>query len=87
MKQVAALSLAFLLAGCLPALQEEQITVSAEGKIEVEPDSVRQSVFFRSREASSDEKAALWPLCDEMYADFALYRARTNRDIPIFICE
>ena len=47
----------------------------------------RDKLKLRAREASSEEKAALWPLCDEMYADFALYRARTNRDIPIFICE
>lgn len=47
----------------------------------------RDKLKVRAREASSEEKAHLWPLCDEMYADFALYRARTKRDIPILICE
>ena len=42
---------------------------------------------LRAREAGAEEKAALWLLIDEMYADFALYRARTDRDIPVFVCE
>jgi len=42
---------------------------------------------LRAREATIEEKADLWPICDEMYADFVLYRARTTRDIPIFVCE
>jgi deazaflavin-dependent oxidoreductase (nitroreductase family) len=42
---------------------------------------------LRAREAATEEKADLWPICDEMYADFARYRARTTRDIPIFVCE
>lgn len=42
---------------------------------------------LRAREATTEEKADLWPICDEMFADFARYRARTTRDIPIFICQ
>lgn len=37
--------------------------------------------------ARADEKADLWPICDSHYAPYADYRARTDRDIPIFICE
>lgn len=47
----------------------------------------RDILKLRAREASSEEKEELWPICDEIYADFALYRARTKRDIPIFVCE
>ncbi len=42
---------------------------------------------LRARLAAAGEKPALWPLCDAQYAPFADYRARTSRDIPIFVCE
>lgn len=42
---------------------------------------------LRARLATVEEKPALWPLCDAQYAPFADYRARTSRDIPIFVCE
>lgn len=42
---------------------------------------------LRARLAAPEEKAALWPICDEHYAPYADYRARTSRDIPIFVCE
>lgn len=44
-------------------------------------------IKLRARLASAEEKAALWPVCDSHYAPFADYRARTSRDIPMFICE
>jgi deazaflavin-dependent oxidoreductase (nitroreductase family) len=42
---------------------------------------------LKARLAKGEEKAALWPLCDQHYAPYADYRARTTRDIPVFICE
>lgn len=39
------------------------------------------------RLATGDEKAALWPICDEHFPAYADYRTRTDRDIPIFVCE
>jgi deazaflavin-dependent oxidoreductase (nitroreductase family) len=42
---------------------------------------------LRARLATAEEKPGLWPICDENYAPFADYRARTTRDIPIFVCE
>jgi deazaflavin-dependent oxidoreductase (nitroreductase family) len=42
---------------------------------------------LRARLATSDEKAVLWPVCDKHYPPYAQYRRRTNRDIPIFVCE
>jgi F420H(2)-dependent quinone reductase len=42
---------------------------------------------LRARLASAEEKPALWPICDAFYPPYADYRARTTRDIPVFICE
>lgn len=42
---------------------------------------------LHARLAKPEEKPSLWPLCDAAYAPYADYRARTTRDIPIFICE
>lgn len=42
---------------------------------------------LRARLATPEEKPALWPICDASYAPYAAYRARTTRDIPIFVCE
>lgn len=46
-----------------------------------------QHMKLRARLAAQEEKPSLWPLCDAAYAPYADYRARTTRDIPIFICE
>lgn len=42
---------------------------------------------LRARLAAPEEKPALWPICDQHYAPYADYRERTDRDIPIFVCE
>lgn len=42
---------------------------------------------LRARLATAEEKPDLWPICDQAYAPYADYRARTSRDIPIFVCE
>jgi hypothetical protein len=39
----------------------------------------------RARVASGAERAALWPLLVELYADFAKYQAWTDREIPVVI--
>ena len=54
---------------------------------EIEVRHRRDRLKLRAREATTEEKADLWPICDELYSDFVQYRARTTRDIPIFICE
>lgn len=46
-----------------------------------------RKMALRARLASAEERPALWPVCDSCYAPFADYRARTDREIPIFICE
>lgn len=42
---------------------------------------------LRARLATANEKPDLWPICDRHYPAYADYRARTSRDIPIFVCE
>jgi len=46
-----------------------------------------RQMTLRARVATADEKPDLWPVCDQHYAPYADLRARTNRDIPIFVCE
>jgi deazaflavin-dependent oxidoreductase (nitroreductase family) len=46
-----------------------------------------RSMKLRARLATSDEKPSLWPVCEQHYAPYAEYRTRTDRDIPIFVCE
>jgi deazaflavin-dependent oxidoreductase (nitroreductase family) len=42
---------------------------------------------FIAKQASGDEKRELWPHLLMLYPDFDEYQARTDRDIPVFICE
>lgn len=46
-----------------------------------------QKMSLSARLAEANEKPALWPVCDGHYAPYADYRARTSREIPIFVCE
>lgn len=46
-----------------------------------------KAMKLRARLAAPEEKAGMWPVCDSHYAPYAEYRARTTRDIPIFVCE
>ena len=54
---------------------------------EIEVNHRGRRMALRARQASAEEKPALWPICDEHYAPYAEYRERTTRDIPIFVCE
>ncbi len=42
---------------------------------------------MRARQVSDEEKAALWPHLLSLYPDFDEYQARTDRNIPVFMCE
>ncbi|MDJ0337219.1 nitroreductase/quinone reductase family protein [Cryobacterium sp. PH31-O1] len=42
---------------------------------------------FRARTASSAEKAALWPRIIAAYPGYGAYQGRTDRHIPVVICE
>ena len=39
----------------------------------------------RARTASPEERARLWPLLVEVYADFANYQRWTEREIPVVV--
>lgn len=40
-----------------------------------------------ARQVSDDEKRDLWPHLLSLYPDFDEYQARTDRNIPVFMCE
>lgn len=42
---------------------------------------------MRVRQASPEEKIALWPTVRAIHPDFDEYQARTERDIPVMICR
>ncbi len=42
---------------------------------------------MRARRASLEEKAALWPRVVAAYKGYSGYQRRTERDIPLVICE
>lgn len=42
---------------------------------------------LRARLATDEERPEIWPICDQHYAPFEEYRQRTDRKIPIFVCE
>jgi deazaflavin-dependent oxidoreductase (nitroreductase family) len=42
---------------------------------------------FRARPASSVEKAALWPRIVAAYPGYGAYQGKTEREIPVVICE
>jgi deazaflavin-dependent oxidoreductase (nitroreductase family) len=54
---------------------------------EVELTIAGQHRLMRARPASPDEKAALWPRVVAAYHGYAGYQRRTERDIPVVICE
>lgn len=42
---------------------------------------------IHARTADANEKAELWPKIVAAYAGYANYQKRTDRDIPVVICE
>ncbi|HEY2813185.1 MAG TPA: nitroreductase family deazaflavin-dependent oxidoreductase [Acidimicrobiales bacterium] len=57
----------------------------ANPDVELTTDGVTRPM--RARTASPDEKAALWPRIIEVYKGYDGYQQRTDRDIPVIICE
>jgi deazaflavin-dependent oxidoreductase (nitroreductase family) len=54
---------------------------------DVEVTIAGKRTLMRARSASADEKAELWPRIIASYRPYGSYRRRTERDIPIVICE
>jgi deazaflavin-dependent oxidoreductase (nitroreductase family) len=46
-----------------------------------------QRLPITTRTATAEEKAALWPQIVAAYKGYAGYQKRTERDIPVVICE
>lgn len=42
---------------------------------------------YRARVATPEEKAEMWPTIVSTYKGYASYQKRTERDIPVVICE
>ena len=42
---------------------------------------------LRARQVDDAEKAAIWPVCVEHYSEYDDYQKRTDRNIPVFVCE
>lgn len=40
-----------------------------------------------ARQVSDEEKASLWPHLCSVYPDYDEYQRRTDRNIPVFVCE
>ena len=40
-----------------------------------------------ARTADPDEKAELWPRAVAQWPDYEAYQERTERDIPVVVCE
>ncbi|MXW88866.1 MAG: nitroreductase family deazaflavin-dependent oxidoreductase, partial [Acidimicrobiaceae bacterium] len=42
---------------------------------------------LRARTATPQEKAELWPIAVNQWPDYEDYQTRTDRDLPLVICE
>jgi deazaflavin-dependent oxidoreductase (nitroreductase family) len=59
--------------------------LEADPDVELTIDGQRRP--YRARTASAAEKAELWPAIVEAYRGYELYQRRTDREIPVVICE
>ena len=50
-------------------------------------DVIGKTVKLRARHVDDAEKARLWPICVKHYHEYDDYQARTDRNIPVFVCE
>ena len=57
----------------------------AHPEVEVTIDG--KTVPMVARTASDEEKAELWPRIVAVYKGYAGYQSRTDRDIPVVICD
>lgn len=59
--------------------------------VQKNPDVVVQykgnKMQLRARQVDDAEKAEVWPTCVEYYHEYDEYQNRTDRNIPVFVCE
>jgi deazaflavin-dependent oxidoreductase (nitroreductase family) len=85
-----------------PILDKDRVVlIASKGGDDRDPDWYRNLVanpdvevsvkgntrLMRARTASAEEKAELWPDVVAAYKGYAGYQKRTERDIPVVICE
>lgn len=59
--------------------------LQADPHIEIMVDGETRA--YTARQVSDDEKRELWPHLVSLYPDFDQYQARTDRNIPVYLCE
>ncbi len=59
----------------------------ANPEITLEPVDADGPISLIARTASDEEKAELWPRIVSAYKGYAGYKEKTDRDIPVVICE
>jgi len=57
----------------------------AQPEVEITTEGTTRPMLART--ATSEEKAELWPRIVAVYKGYAGYQKRTERDIPVVICE
>jgi deazaflavin-dependent oxidoreductase (nitroreductase family) len=57
----------------------------AQPEVEITIDDARHR--FHARTATPEEKRELWPEIVRAYRGYARYQSKTDRDIPVVICE
>jgi deazaflavin-dependent oxidoreductase (nitroreductase family) len=59
--------------------------VKAHPEVEIQVGAERRR--YLARQVSDEEKRELWPHLLSIYPAFDEYQARTDRNIPVFLCE
>ena len=59
--------------------------LDADPNVEIIADGKTRKMI--ARRADDAEKAKRWPVAVAVYKDFDQYQARTERDIPLFVCS
>jgi deazaflavin-dependent oxidoreductase (nitroreductase family) len=59
--------------------------LTANPDVEIVIDGQRR--LLRARTASADERRELWPEILRAYKGYAAYQEKTDREIPVIICE
>ena len=71
--------------GGLPTNPQWYRNLTADPSVTVQ---IRKDVrAMTARTANAQERARLWPMLVELYADFASYQTWTDREIPVVICS
>lgn len=59
----------------------------ANPEIMLDPLGAGEPIKLTARTATPEEKAQLWPRIEQAYQGYSDYQAKTDRDIPVVICE